>query len=122
MTNFPLVSVIIPVYNHEIYIEETIKSILEQDYPNVEIIIINDGSTDRSEGLARKVLEKGNRPHRIITQENAGAHAAINRGMAMAQGEYLTILNSDDYFLPGRLRRMVEVLESTKQRFAYLKV
>jgi len=122
MTNFPLVSVVIPVYNHEIYIEKAINSVLEQDYPNIEIIVINDGSTDQSEALALRILEKGNRPFQVISQENVGAHAAINHGIEITQGEFIAILNSDDYYLPQRLTIMTNEMISANKRFAYSKV
>lgn len=122
MTNLPLVSVVIPVYNHEIFIEKAINSVLKQDYPNVEIIVINDGSTDRSEVIASKALADGNRPYRMITQANAGAHAAINHGIEIAQGEYIAILNSDDYYFPKRLTIMMNEMIGANKRFAYSKV
>ncbi|MDO9085561.1 MAG: glycosyltransferase [Anaerolineaceae bacterium] len=122
MTKFPLVSVVIPVYNHEVYIEKAINSVLEQDYPNIEIIVINDESTDQSEALALRFLEKGNRPFQVISQKNAGAHAAINHGIEITHGEYIAILNSDDYYLPQRLTIMINEMIGAHKRFAYSKV
>lgn len=122
MTKLPLVSVVIPLYNHEIYIEKAINSVLEQDYPNIEITVINDGSNDQSEAIATRVLDKGNRPFQVISQENCGAHTAINRGIEVAQGEYISILNSDDYYFPHRLTIMMNEMIKANKRFAYSKV
>lgn len=118
----PLVSLIIPAYNHDQYIAETIQSILEQDYPNLEIIVINDGSTDDTEVVAKNVLGGSLIRYQVISQENSGAHAAINNGIKVAQGEYLAILNSDDYYFPGRISIMVREMIKHKRRFAYSKV
>ena len=122
MDNPPLVSIIVPAYNHELYIVETIQSILDQDYPNLEIIIINDGSTDNTETLAKKVLAGSPVSFQFISQMNSGAHVAINTGIKLAKGEYLAVLNSDDYFFPSRISIMVGELIKHKRRFAYSKV
>jgi glycosyltransferase involved in cell wall biosynthesis len=103
--NNPLVSVIIPLYNHENYIGEAIDSVLRQAYQNLELIIINDGSTDKSEIAARQ----HNDPRiRYLAQENQGAHATINRGITLAKGEFIAILNSDDFYHPERIQKFIE--------------
>lgn len=91
------ISIIIPVYNCEEYIEKCIESILNQKYKNFEIILINDGSTDNSLNLINEY--KQNEPERIIVinQKNAGAGAARNKGIEIASGDYLTFIDSDDY-------------------------
>ncbi len=104
----PKVSVIIPSYNHGHYIEQAVGSVLGQSYDDLELIVIDDGSTDDS--LARLSTLTDDRL-RIVAQENRGAHAAINRGLAESQGDYLAILNSDDVYAPGRLEKMVPRLE-----------
>ncbi|QDV19773.1 Hyaluronan synthase [Gimesia panareensis] len=96
----PLVSVVIPSYNHEKYIESAISSVLNQTYKNLELIVIDDGSQDRSLELIRQFKDPRLQVH---AQENAGAHATINRGLEMAQGDFLTVLNSDDLYEPERL-------------------
>lgn len=126
MSEAPLVSVVVPVYNHERYLGQTLQSVFDQDYPQIELIVIDDGSKDASAEYARGLLAKAP-PHITPTfsaRENRGAHATINEGLAKAQGEILTILNSDDAYGPTRLRRCVETLEAARARilFTYVDV
>lgn len=102
------VSVIIPAYNHESYIADTIQSVLGQSFADFELLIINDGSTDNTEGEILKFVDE-----RItyLSQENSGAHSAINRGISLAKGEYISILNSDDIYHPDRLKRCSEFMD-----------
>jgi glycosyltransferase involved in cell wall biosynthesis len=102
------ISVIIPAYNHEKYIIEAINSVLTQSYHDFEIIIVNDGSTDSTE---QKILSIHDRRIHYVSQENSGAHSAINRGISLSQGEYISILNSDDIYLPKRLEMCLNFLE-----------
>lgn len=104
-----LVSVIIPSYNHAEFVELAVDSVLCQSYRNLELIIVDDGSRDDSVARLRRFRDP--RCH-IHEQLNHGAHAAINRGLALAQGEFLTILNSDDIYSPLRLERLVDEIES----------
>ena len=122
MINPPLISVVMPAYNHERYIELAIQSILDQDYPELEIVVIDDGSSDKTVNAAERTLERGNRTFRLVRQDNVGAHIALNRGILMSYGEYIAILNSDDQFLPKRLSRMQNVLANENRRFAFSKV
>jgi len=104
----PAVSIVIPSYNHEQYIEAAIRSVLQQTLHDLELIIIDDGSSDGS----RALLEKFNDPRvQVLFQENHGAHATINRGLKMARGKYLAILNSDDEYMSDRLELAVAALE-----------
>jgi glycosyltransferase involved in cell wall biosynthesis len=100
---WPKVSVVTPVYNQESFIEETIRSVLLQGYPDYEHIIINDGSTDGS--LA--VVAKYSPWVTCITQRNAGQSAALNRGFRMAQGELIGWQNSDDFYGPDNFKEGV---------------
>ena len=102
------VSVVIPAYNHEKYIDETINSVLSQTYEDFELIIINDGSTDNTEDAIRSYKDKR---IKYYHQNNQGAHVAINKGIKMSCGHYVAILNSDDVYTPNRLRRCVEFLD-----------
>ena len=102
------ISVIIPAYNHEKYITEAISSVLNQSYHDLEIIIINDGSTDSTE---QRILSIHDQRIQYVSQKNSGAHSTINRGISLAQGEYITILNSDDLYLPQRLETCLNFLE-----------
>ena len=102
-----LVSVVIPSYNHAQYIKQAVESVLGQSYTNLELIVIDDGSTDASLAYLRTVRDPR---YTLIEQENAGAHNAINKGLSLAKGNYLTILNSDDIFHPERLATCISLL------------
>ncbi len=91
-----MVSVIIPVYNTESYLEECIRSVVGQTYQDLEIIIINDGSTDRSGEICKK-WEKLDQRIRYIEKENEGQGMTRNLGIALATGEYIIFVDSDDY-------------------------
>ena len=108
MSSHPLVTVITPTYNQDQYILETAYSVLSQTYPNIEYIIINDGSTDTTE----QVLKKLPKEVVIINQPNVGQSATLNRGWSMAKGKYLAYLSSDDLYAPNLIKRMVDVLEN----------
>ncbi len=102
------VSVIVPVYNVECYIAETIRSVLAQTYTNFELIIVDDGSPDRSIELCYEF----NDPRiRIIRQRNRGLAGARNTGIRYAQGDYIALLDSDDLWLPEKLEKHIAHLE-----------
>jgi glycosyltransferase involved in cell wall biosynthesis len=102
------VSVIIPVYNVEKYIAETLQSVLAQTYPNFEIIIVDDESCDRS----IEICQHFNDPRiRIIHQKNRGLAGARNTGIRHATGDYIALLDSDDLWLPDKLEKQIEHLE-----------
>lgn len=103
----PLVSVVIPSFNHAPYIREAIHSVIGQSLARWELVVVDDGSTDDSLEIVRTLAASDGRI-RVFAQANAGAHAAINRGLSVCCGQYLTILNSDDRFHPERLARLVE--------------
>lgn len=106
MTSIPLVSTIIPTFNRAHLVPEAIDSVLRQTYPNVEIIVVDDGSTDETQECLKRY---GNRI-KLIKQENAGPSAARNRGIAAAQGALIAFLDSDDLWLPEKLERQVRVM------------
>jgi glycosyltransferase involved in cell wall biosynthesis len=108
-----LVSIIIPSYNHAEFIVQAVKSVLEQTWSNLELIVIDDGSQDASLEILRQLENHSNQKMKVISQENQGAHAAINRGLKMAQGSILAILNSDDYYHPQRLEKLVPLLKNS---------
>lgn len=103
------VSVIIPLYNHEHYIKDAIESVLSQTYKNIELIVIDDGSKDNSLNVARSFKDER---ITVISQDNTGAHNTINRGLQIATGDYLTILNSDDLYEKNRLEKCVGYIQS----------
>ncbi len=103
------VSIVTPSYNQAQFLEETIQSVIEQDYPELEYVVVDDGSTDGSLEIARRYE---GRLHKLIAQENAGQVAAINRGFRDTDGELMAYLNSDDTFLPGAVTEMVAALEA----------
>jgi glycosyltransferase involved in cell wall biosynthesis len=103
----PLVSIVTPSYNQASYLEETIRSVLEQGYEPLEYVVVDDGSTDGSAELAERYGDRLS----VIRQENSGQTAAINRGFAETTGELVGYLNSDDTLLPGALETMVAELE-----------
>ena len=101
----PEVSIIIPVYNNEQYIEKCIQSVLNQTFENFEVIVINDGSTDKS----GEILEKLNREDSriiLIEQKNQGVAVARNRGMNKATGKYITFVDGDDYLKNNYIEKM----------------
>ncbi len=102
-----LVSVVIPSFNHAPYIDKAVDSVLRQSVDDLELIVIDDGSTDRSLDYLQSVRDPR---FRLIPQANAGAHMAINRGLEMARGDFLAILNSDDVFHPRRLEKCIAAL------------
>jgi glycosyltransferase involved in cell wall biosynthesis len=98
------VSVVTPSYNQAQFLAETIESVLAQDYPDLEYVVVDDGSTDGSLEIARRYED---RLHALIAQENAGQVAAINRGFERTDGELMAYVNSDDTLLPGAVSEMV---------------
>ncbi|MCP5420954.1 MAG: glycosyltransferase [Gammaproteobacteria bacterium] len=100
----PLISVVIPAYNHARYIGEALDSVLRQGGVNLEVVVVDDGSTD---GTWEYLASCRDPRLRVLRQDNRGAHYTINRCLSLAQGEYLAILNSDDRFHPQRLSRLL---------------
>ena len=96
MTKFKF-SVVIPVYNVDKYLEECVNSVLSQSYDNIEVIIVDDGSTDSSPKLCDKISNRDNRV-KVIHKKNGGLSSARNCGILEAQGDYLIFLDSDDYW------------------------
>jgi glycosyltransferase involved in cell wall biosynthesis len=106
---FPPVTVLIDAYNYGNFIEAAIDSVLAQDFPQdqVEIVVVDDGSTDDTRGRVAKYGERV----RYLWKENGGQASAFNLGFAQARGEIIATLDADDYFLPGKLRRIAEEFE-----------
>lgn len=102
------VSVIIPSYNCEQFIAETIDSVLSQTVKDIELIVVDDGSTDRTQ----EIVASYGASVRLITQANAKVCAARNRGIREASGEYICLMDHDDYWFPGKLARQLEEFEA----------
>lgn len=119
--NTPLVTAVVPVYNHERFVVESIRSIINQTYHNMELIVVNDGSKDRSHELIMSLVEEcRNRFVRFeyINRHNVGLSSTLNQALGLARGKYLTALASDDVELPEKTAVLVEALESNKELFA----
>lgn len=99
----PLVSVIIPTYNHALYIVKAIESVLKQNYQPIEIVVVNDGSTDNTKEILSPYLSK----IKYIYQSNNGLSAARNTGIKNATGEYIALLDADDKWLPKKLTKQM---------------
>ncbi|HML64706.1 MAG TPA: glycosyltransferase [Dysgonomonas sp.] len=106
------ISIIIPVYNVEVYLEECLSSVCSQTFINYEIVIIDDGSTDSSLSIIKKYAEKDSRI-RFFVQENNGISATRNKGLREAKGKYILFVDSDDYILPDTLLCLWECAQKT---------
>ena len=116
----PLVSAVIPAYNSETWIACTLESVIAQDYPNLEIIVVNDASADATEQAARRALEDGGRPFSVITQkENRGVSAARNTGMAAAKGEFVWFVDSDDLAEKTLVSALYSLIEKYNSDLAF---
>lgn len=102
----PLVSIVIPAYNHANYLDEAIRSVLNQDYPNIELIVLDDGSTDNT----REVLAKYGAAFRWETHKNMGQANTLNKGWQTSTGEVLSYLSADDALLPHAVSTSVKYL------------
>lgn len=121
MNNYhePLISVIIPAYNHERFVGPAVESVLNQSHPNLELIVIDDGSTDHTASVVKSYSDKR---LRYLYQENQDAFNTINRGLELAQGAFIAILNSDDAYTPERLSRLLELQRSVGAEFLFADV
>lgn len=111
----PLISVVIPAYNCASFIAEAVDSVLAQDYPELEVIVVNDGSTDGTEA----VLQSYGGRIRLLTQANQGCAAARNHGLRHARGRYIAFLDGDDVWCPDKLSYQYRALAASGYRMAY---
>ena len=109
----PLVSVIVPMYNAQNTIRRCVESICGQSYPNLEILLLNDGSKDDTLAVCRELAAADARI-RLIDKPNSGASDTRNQGLALARGEYIQFADSDDYLLPGCTERLVSAARRHK--------
>jgi glycosyltransferase involved in cell wall biosynthesis len=108
----PLVSIVIPVYNGSNYMRCAIDSALGQDYDNIEVIVVNDGSVDDTDSIARSYGDK----IRYFSKENGGVSRALNLAIQNAKGEYISWLSHDDYYLSNKISRQIEELGRIEER------
>lgn len=110
ISNDPLVSVIMPVYNRADTIRRAVDSVLNQDWKNLELIVVDDGSNDDSV----KILESYGDSLNLITQENQGAYFARNHALKFVNGEFIAFIDSDDYWLPHRISSQIPLFDRSK--------
>ena len=104
-----MISIIVPVYNVEKYLEECLDSIQNQTYSDIEVILVNDGSTDKSKEICGKYCKQDNR-FQLLNQENQGLSAARNSGVAASTGEFIAFVDSDDIILPNYLETLMHYM------------
>jgi glycosyltransferase involved in cell wall biosynthesis len=109
----PLVSILIPAYNAEEFIAYTLQSAIAQTWPRKEIIVVDDGSTDLTAGIARRFAS---REVSVVSQENQGAAAARNNAFSLSQGDYIQWLDADDLLAPDKIERQLAALQETDNR------
>ena len=106
-----MISVIVPVYNVEEYLEECLNSIQHQTYTDIEVILVNDGSRDGSKEICERYCQQDSRFH-LINQENKGLSGARNRGMTESKGEFITFVDSDDVIKDDMLEQLLKHMTS----------
>lgn len=111
LMNDPLVSVLLPVYNAEKFLRESIQSILDQTYINLELLIFDDGSTDKTRQIASQFSQSDSRIRLFTEDNNQGIVSALNRGLESSKGKYIARMDADDICLPPRIEKQVEYLE-----------
>ena len=119
----PKVTVVVPIYNVEKYLRQCLDSIVNQTLKDIEIIFVDDGSTDSSQKIIQAYMDKDSRV-KVITKPNSGYGNSMNRGFDMAEGEYIGIVESDDYADPEMFEEMYNVdssnqLDVVKSGFYY---
>ncbi|MEG0034418.1 MAG: glycosyltransferase family 2 protein [Bacilli bacterium] len=114
-----MISVIVPVYNVEKYIEKSIESIINQSFKNFELILIDDGSTDNSIKIAKDYLEKSDVFWKVFSQVNNGQGSARNRGIQESSGEYIVFVDSDDLISPYFLEHLFHAIKYEKTNVAF---
>lgn len=118
--NEPMISILIPAYNHQNYIKQTLDSILNDSYKRKEIVIIDDGSPDNTEEVIKNWINNNKNKIKIIfkRRDNLGLTKTLNELISMSSGEYITFLASDDYLLDGGLEKRYAYLQSYPQKCA----
>ena len=112
--SLPLISVIMPAYQAEAYIETAIRSVMAQTYPNWELLVLDDGSRDGTASIVQALASEDARVRYLPNPGNMGVAKTRNRGLDLAQGEYVALLDSDDLWLPEKLSCQLELLQREK--------
>lgn len=115
--NEAIVSIIIPVYNAKKYLANTLDSVIKQTYKNLEIILVNDGSTDNSKDICESYAKIDKRI-KVINKENGGVSSARNYGLALAKGEYISFIDSDDFLVTDMIETLVNDIQNTNAEIA----
>lgn len=115
----PLVSVIMPAYNSQAYIREAISSVQVQSVADWELIVIDDGSQDRTRQIVEELAQQDPRIRLVTNEQNMGAGGTRNRGLDMSRGEYVALLDSDDYWQSQMLEKMLACAQETKADIIY---
>ena len=116
LNEIDLISVIIPVYNVEKTLKRCVDSVLEQSYVNIEIILVDDGSTDRSTEICERYAENFSNI-RVLHQENSGPSEARNNGVKIAKGEYIIFLDSDDWWESDFILKCMKKNQKSENKF-----
>lgn len=119
MTSSPLVSVVTPVYNAALFLEQTIQSVLNQTYPHWELILVDDGSTDASFEIAEAFSKKDSRIKSFQLKENQGAGVSRNFGIREAIGTYIAFLDADDLWTPEKLQKQLDFMIKNNCKICY---
>lgn len=119
MMGNPTVSVVIPVYNAESFIAETVESVLRQTFADFEIVIVDDASTDGTRGILTQIAKRNAHVRIVHNKTNLGVSKSRNRGIALSRGKYIALLDSDDLWVPDKLQRQVELIEASDADIVY---
>lgn len=114
-----MVSIIIPVYNAQLFLEECINSVLKQSFDNWELILVDDFSTDNSRAIINKYLEKDSRIKKIFIDKNVGAGVARNKGIEIATKRFIAFLDADDYWHEKKLEKQITFMLHNNVAFSY---
>ena len=119
-SNHPVISVIMPVFNSEKFLKQSVESVLNQSLKSLELIVVDDGSTDGSYGICEGFASQDDRI-RLFRQENRGAGSARNKGIEAARGDYIHFLDSDDYLMHDRVyEEVLQVFTKSKVDIVYV--
>ena len=114
-----MVSIVMPAYNAQDYIQEAIQSVLQQTYTEWELLVIDDASSDRTAEIVNQLVRKDRRVHYIKNKANIGAAESRNRGVELAEGQWIAFLDSDDCWHPDKLKKQMDFAEKNNVEFVF---